>query len=116
MTHIFIELYSENQKWAAMPEDSRSQYIENVIVAVGQVAALGIEVLAYGANESGVHNRAPYDFFAIYKVPDPAALAMLQDAIQGSGWYDYFDQINVGGPMFDAFDVLRSHANGKALT
>lgn len=112
MTHVFIELYSENENWAATPKDVRGQYIENVIAAVGQVAAQGIEVLAYGANDTDIQNRAPYDFFAIYKVPDPAALAMLQDAINGSGWYDYFDQVNIGGQTIDAFAVLRSHVDG----
>jgi len=112
MSYIFIEMYNENEQWAALPEAQRETYIETVLSAVGQVASMGIEVLAYGRNLSDVDNRAPYSFYAIYKVPEKAALEGLQQAIRSSGWYQYFDQANIAGESVDPAEILRSHVRG----
>jgi hypothetical protein len=110
-TVIFIELYTLRDAWRARGRDEREAYIEGVISTVGQVRDAGIEVLAYGSNDPTVEVRAAYDYFAVYSLPSSEARIQLQDAIRSSGWYDYFDQVNVSGEVQDFDVVLRSHVD-----
>lgn len=108
-SRIFIELYRYKPAWAALEESQRIAIIDKVIENVGGLAGVGINVLAYGRNDESTDQRAPYDFFCVYQAPDANTQHALEGQISKSGWYDFFDQLNVSGEIIPYADLLSSH-------
>ena len=59
----------------------------------------GVEIVAWGRNDEQTPERAPYDFFAVFKFPDDYAVADYEKVFRAGGWYDYFEQVNFGGEV-----------------
>ncbi|MEM5431082.1 DUF6616 family protein [Cupriavidus oxalaticus] len=114
-SRIFIELYRYKTAWAELNERERIEYIEKVIGNVGRLAGFGITVIGYGHNDSSTTQRAPYDFFCVYLIPDNETQRVFENEIDKSGWYGFFDQINVSGEATSYVDLLSSHATDETL-
>ena len=106
MQQIFIELYNYGPAWAKCPEIERRDFITKIIEAVTAMKAAGIDVVAYGKNARETDRRAPYDFFCVYRVPSAEFQREVERKIAASGWYDYFEQVNVSGSAEDFADAL----------
>ncbi|WP_406485774.1 haloalkane dehalogenase [Streptomyces phaeochromogenes] len=50
--------------------------------------------------------RAPYDFFSVYHVPDVVTQRQFEAGIAASGWYDYFEQVNISGAALSPVGAL----------
>jgi hypothetical protein len=107
---IFIELYNYGPAWAKCSENERADFAKKIIDAVSGMKAAGIDVIAYGKNARETDRRAPYDFFCVYRVPSAEFQREAERRIAASGWYDYFEQVNVSGPAEDFVDVLLANA------
>jgi hypothetical protein len=103
---IFIELYNYGPAWAKCSESERAAFAKKIIDAVSGMKAAGIDVIAYGKNAHETDRRAPYDFFCVYRVPSAEFQREAERRIAASGWYDYFEQVNVSGPAEGFADVL----------
>lgn len=110
MQQIFIELYNYGPAWAKCPENERADYVKKVIDAVGKIKAAGVDVIGYGKNARETDHRAPYDFFCVYRVPSVEFQREVERQIAASGWYDFFEQVNVSGSAEDFSDVLLGNA------
>jgi hypothetical protein len=107
---IFVELYNYGPAWAKCSETERGDFAKKIIDAVSGMKAAGIDVIAYGKNVLETDRRAPYDFFCVYRVPNAEFQREAERRITASGWYDYFEQVNVSGPAEDFADVLLDNA------
>lgn len=103
---IFIELYNYGPAWAKCSKDERADFVKKIIDAVNGMKAAGIDVIAYGKNSHETDRRAPYDFFCVYRVPSVEFQREAERRIAASGWYDYFEQVNVSGSAENFADVL----------
>lgn len=56
--------------------------------------------MAYAINDPATDQRAPYDFFCVYQVPSAGLQREFEAGINASGWYDYFEQVNLSGAAF----------------
>jgi haloalkane dehalogenase len=65
-----------------------------------------VEVIGYGANDPDTDHRAPYDFFSVYRVPDTVTQREFEASIAASGWYQYFEQVNVSGAALSPIGAL----------
>jgi haloalkane dehalogenase len=109
---IFVEMFKYNDNWAGSTPEFRAEYIgqvQEVLSANGPVVGLGIEIITYSFNESTAARRAPYDFFCVYRVPSEEVVRQLESMIEGSGWYEYFDQVNLGGATREPATALSAH-------
>lgn len=106
MQQIFIELYNYGPVWTKCSENERADYIKKIIDAVDEMKAVGVDVIAYGKNARETDRRAPYDFFCVYRVPSVEFQREVERRIVASGWYDFFEQVNVSGPAEAFSDVL----------
>ncbi len=97
MQQIFIELYNYRQEWSDLSIPDREAFVGTLSGALAGLQAQGVEVLAYGVNEPDTAHRAPYDFFCVYRVPDIRLQRLFEAGIADSGWYRYFEQINISG-------------------
>jgi haloalkane dehalogenase len=110
MYHVLVEMYNYTDSWRNLSEEHRNTFIGQVMAGVAGLADAGVEVIAYGANAPSTPLRAPYDFFCVYRAKDQASMTSLQDAIAESGWYTYFDQVNVSGVALQPLAVLPANA------
>src|SRR6476620_1596854 len=110
MQHIFVELYNYAPSWSKCPESKRTEFVKKVIEAVNGLKSAGVDVIAYGKNSHETDRRAPYDFFCVYRVPSAEFQREFERQITASGWYEYFEQVNVSGDAGDFETVLLGNA------
>lgn len=109
MPAIFLELYTARPACRALPTNMQTTFIEAVIEALSSGQAAGLEIIAFGRNEIETPQRAPYDFFCVYRLDSTTSATNFESQIAQSGWYDYFSQINVIGEETDVALHMRSH-------
>lgn len=97
MQQIFVEMYNYKQNWIDLTVPEREAFIGTVASALGELQTAGVEVLGYAVNDPATDHRAPYDFFCVYPVPDVGTQRTFEAGIAASGWYEYFDQVNLSG-------------------
>jgi hypothetical protein len=110
MQQIFVELYNYAPAWSKCSETERTEFVNKVIEAVNGLKSAGVDVITYGKNAPETDRRAPYDFFCIYRVPSVEFQREFERQITASGWYNYFEQVNIGGPAEDYSEVLLGNA------
>ena len=110
MQQVFIELYNYKASWRALPEHERAEFVGKVVEAVGGLRSAGVDVVGYGINARATDRRAPYDFFCVYRVPSAEFQREFERQVSASGWYDYFDQVNVSGDVADVAEALHGNA------
>jgi len=103
---IFVELYKYRQEWLDLSAAERESFVGQLAGAVRTLQAQGVEVLGYGVNDPDTDRRAAYDFFSVYRVPDVQIQRLFEAGIAASGWYTYFDQVNVSGPALTPAGAL----------
>jgi hypothetical protein len=47
-----------------------------------------------------------YDYFAVWTFPNMEAAQSFEKLVDGAGWYNYFDQVNVMGNAGSPQDVI----------
>lgn len=110
MQQIFVELYNYGPAWSKCSEKERTEFMKKVIESVNGLKAAGVDVVGYGKNSHKTDRRAPYDFFCVYRVPSAEFQREFERNIAASGWYNYFEQVNVGGTAEDFAAVLLGNA------
>ncbi|BBY25115.1 haloalkane dehalogenase [Mycobacterium stomatepiae] len=97
MQQIFVEMYNYKQSWIDLPPAQREAFAGTLAGALGALQAQGVEIVAYAVNDPATDHRAPYDFFCVYRVPEVGLQRNFEAGIAASGWYDYFEQVNLSG-------------------
>jgi haloalkane dehalogenase len=97
MQQIFVEMYNYKQDWIDLGVPERRTFVATLTSALGELQAAGVEVLGYAVNDPATDHRAPYDFFCVYRVPEVGLQRSFEAGIAASGWYEYFDQVTLGG-------------------
>jgi hypothetical protein len=110
MQQVFIELYNYRHAWAKCSESERTDFAKKIVEAVKGLKSAGVDVVGYGMNSPETDRRAPYDFFCVYRVPNAGFQREFERKIAASGWYDYFEQVNVSGDATDFETVLLDNA------
>jgi len=110
MQQIFIELYNYRPAWAKCSKSDRTDFVRKVVEAVKGLKSAGVDVVGYGTNSTQTDHRAPYDFFCVYRVPNVNVQRAFEQQVAASGWYEYFEQVNVSGDANDFEAVLLGNA------
>lgn len=97
MQQIFVEMYNYKPNWIDLSVPERGAFIDTLAAALMELQGSGVEVLAYAVNDPATDHRAPYDFFCVYRVPEVGLQRVFEAGIAASGWYQYFDQVNLSG-------------------
>jgi hypothetical protein len=106
---FFVEIWKEKARWQSLPREERSEYLNQIGNRLQQLQAKGVEILTWGQNHQRTPHRADYDFFGIYKFPDERAVQDYHKSLEKSGWFNYFEQINLateGTPTADIVDSM----------
>ncbi|MGC0362037.1 hypothetical protein ABH922_000021 [Rhodococcus sp. 27YEA15] len=101
MVFVVVELWKANAAFANLSRSDRIELFEGVRNSVKSLD--GCTTLGWGRIDGSGDSRASgFDWFAIWEV---ASVEYFLDSVQGSGWYDYFDQVNVHGELKSVDEV-----------
>ncbi|MEM9711622.1 MAG: DUF6616 family protein [Actinomycetota bacterium] len=107
--YLFIETWTPNDRWDALPPADRSAFMDGVRGAISEMAAGGITTLGWGTVDDDTPHRTDHTHVAVWQAPSVEALQSLEAGVQASGWYDYFDQVNVRTELRPADEVMDEH-------
>lgn len=106
MTKFYIEAWTPKQTWLDLSTEKRIAYMDQLGPAIQQLTELGAEIISWGMNDPSTHSRLGFDFFAIWKFPNEQIARTFEDIVTGSGWYGYFDQVNLQGSPEGPNDII----------
>jgi hypothetical protein len=109
---VFIELWSYKPAWTSLSPEERAAYMERVQPDIGAVLEAGVQVMACGS-AADVDRAGDWDLFAVWSAPDEQTLRLLQEKVAASGWYDYFEQVNVAGEAVPLEELIGSMVAGS---
>lgn len=103
---IFIELWKAKDAWKEMSLSDRQNYVGQIGPVMQDMISRGVVIEAWGLNEDASQYRADYDFFGVTKFPTPELLSEFEAIVEGAGWYNYFEQVNVTGTVMSPEEVI----------
>lgn len=104
--YLFIECWKARPEWLALNRETRSAYMAELGKGIEQLAKAGVEIISWSFNDPKTSNRAAFDYFAVWRFPDTGSMRGFEQIIQQSGWYNYFDQVNLSGEMADPLPCI----------
>ncbi|GAB4091179.1 DUF6616 family protein [Flaviaesturariibacter terrae] len=102
----YVELWKAKQAWLDLSQEERGNYMNALGPAIQQLLESGVQILSWGRNEAATFNRGDYDYFAVWTFPNAEAAQGFEKMVEGAGWYNYFDQVNVMGTAGTPQDVI----------
>jgi hypothetical protein len=103
---IFIELWKAKDAWKEMSLEDRQNYVGAIGPVMQDLISKGVVIDAWGLNEDKSEYRADYDFYAVTRFPSPELLSEFEAIVEGAGWYNYFEQVNITGDVSTPENVI----------
>ncbi|MBO9519726.1 MAG: hypothetical protein J7493_16825 [Porphyrobacter sp.] len=114
MTHYLTKLYTPKPEWGALTREERENFFITAGMALPDLLAQGVEVIAIGRIDQSKRESAPQSFFAVWRCPNSETLDALVSGSVLVGWHDYFETVNAAGEASDVFDHL-AHLRGDGV-
>lgn len=108
---VYLELWKATSAWKELSQEERGNYMGQLGPAIQHLMESGVKIINWGVNDPNTFSRADYDFFAVWTFPSDEAAQGFEKMVEGAGWYNYFEQVNVKGDASTAQDVI-----GKLIT
>lgn len=109
--YLFIELWKPKQAWLDLPQDKRAEYMQQLGPAIQQLTEAGMEIVSWSLNETDTPQGTDHTYIAAYKFPSKEIALQMEAAVEGAGWYNYFEQINAKGEL-NSPDAVIGHMIG----
>lgn len=97
--YLFVECWKARKEWFELTSDEQAAYMAELGKGIGELMKVGVEIVSWTFNDPSTSKRAPYDYVAVWKFPTKEFAAQFEQIVEGSGWYNYFDQINLKGEV-----------------
>ena len=107
----YIELWKAKQAWTDMSKEERGNYLSALGPAIQQLLADGVQIISWGKNETATFSKAGYDYFAVWSFPSLESAKDFEKLVEGTGWYNYFDQVNAMGTTSNPQEVMGDMIN-----
>ncbi len=102
----YIELWKAKQAWKDLSKEERGNYLTALGPAIQQLLESGVQIVSWGSNETSTFNKADYDYFAVWTFPGLEPAQNFEKIVEGAGWYNFFDQVNVMGQVSSPQEVM----------
>lgn len=103
---IYVVLWKAKDPWKNLSIEARDAYIGPLSSGIKQLLEEGVEVVSWGANDGSSFSNIDHDFFAIWKFSNEQVAKSFENMVAGTGWYNYFDQVNIMGDALSPQDVI----------
>ncbi len=104
--HLYVELWKPRETCMALSVQERSNYMNQLGSAIGELAKSGVELIGWSFNDSETPFRADYRYVAVWKIPSQAAVKQFEQVVEQSGWHRYFEQVNARGELVSPGPVI----------
>lgn len=102
----FIEIWNAKPAWLALSKEERGNYMNQVGGAIQGLLDQGVQILTWSKNDEETSKRVGYDYFAIWRFPSQEMAKGFEELVEGAGWYNYFEQVNVMGGEDTAENII----------
>ena len=97
--HMVVEIWQPNDRWHALPNSEKRAFLAATAEAANAAREAGMEILGWGALDRAVSNPAEQNFCGVFFVDSREAMHDVDQAIRASGWYDYFEHVNIASEL-----------------
>ncbi len=104
-----VEIWTPKQAWLDLSGEEREAFFGSIMPTMQKHDEMGITTRAIVRNDADTDRRAPYQYFSIVEAPDEAAAKTLEADVRATGWYEYFDQVNLRGPARGPEEIIGEH-------
>jgi hypothetical protein len=94
--YLYVELWNPKPSWLSLSAEDRHMFMGKVDKFL---QGLGPEYTISGTciNDGDTTPRAGYSFAVVWMLNDKSQVKSVANGTAAVGWYEYFDQVNVGG-------------------
>jgi hypothetical protein len=99
--YLFVECWKARTEWLALKQEERGAYMAQLGAGIQELLNTGVEIITWSFNDPDTASRGAFDYFAVWKFPNKEAVKGFEQIVEKSGWYTFFDQVNLSGEMSD---------------
>jgi len=105
--YLYIEMWNAKPEWLGLSDNERQAFMKNVDEFLRTVMDPE-KCSVYGAcvNDGDTAPRADYAYLVVWTLKDKSYVKSIADGTSRVGWYEYFDQVNIGGNKISADDLV----------
>lgn len=107
--YLYVELWNVTQEWMDLSKEERAEFFEKAKDGIQELMKAGVENVGWAMNDEHTPHRSDYRYMAVWKMPSPDLVEVLEKGVADAGWYKYFSQHNSRGkimPLSEAIDFL----------
>ena len=93
--HVVVEAWKARPGWRNATPAERAGYLDTVAAAIRDLLVNGVELVASGSTQH-TDQASDFDYWAVWRFADRAHVTALARTLQGIGWHDHFEAVNVG--------------------
>jgi hypothetical protein len=108
--YLFVEIWKPKASWLALTPTERGAYFESFGPVIQAMVNDGLDIIGWSINDADTPNSGSFTYFAAYRIPTLALVQQFEATVEGSGWYNYFEQVNARGLLMGPPDVLQQMA------
>ena len=96
---VLVCVWKPNENWRGLSDEEKRDFLSKVAVAANAARDGGMQIMGWGLLERTISNPPEQSFCGVFFVDDRESLHAVDSAIRESGWYHYFDHINVASHL-----------------
>jgi hypothetical protein len=113
--HLYVELWKFRPAWLELSKEERKSWFEKLLGSLEAQLEAGVEPLGLARNDEDTPLSAGFDFVAVWKMPNQEIARQFENFVEAAGWHNYFEQVNVRGPMMGIDVFSSSHVDAENL-
>lgn len=95
--HQLIEIWSAKPAWLELAREDRQSFTDRILAALGPIMESGMSVTGAGQAMPAVSGSTSHSYFAVWECEDAVVVRQFLEALEKTGWGEYFEQANVLG-------------------
>ena len=103
---LYVELWTPRQAWLDLSQEERREYFNQVRGEIQAHTSEGIQVVGFALNGQETAYRSDFQYIAVWQMPSPEHVEMLEESVSQTGWYEYFEQENASGELISPTAAL----------
>jgi len=104
--YLYVELWNAKASWLGLGDEERQKFMAGVDEWLNSVMGPDCDVYGACVNDGDTAPRAEYTYLVVWKLKDKSYVKTIADGTSRVGWYDYFDQVNIGGEKITADQLV----------
>jgi hypothetical protein len=94
---IYVEQWKATPAWAELDAEQRGTFMQKVGPDLQGVLDKGAQLLALGPADPATTHHGGTEYVAVWSFPSRELVEEFERGTEEAGWYDYFEQVNLGG-------------------